>query len=199
MSAQEMKILNCFCCHQEVIYLSDVFDAGGRCLNRQYLDHRKQDEKWSTLIFLLEKNPQGHLCLWRECLYALAPCERPTQLVGAFKVNEHKIWDWRYDEEASRVYHLKGHVMDVYTPSLVPGYPICPNCWTQSQIDVPLEEKGDYCIVEQVGLGVYAVVSHTPRQATTEPTVFWDVVESWGSTWMWENLRITGDISWIAE
>ena len=72
----------------------------------------------------------------------------------------------------------------------------------QSQIDVPLEEKGEYCTVKQVslGLGVYTVVSHAPRpQATTEPTAFWDVVESWGSTWMWDNLRITGDISWKAK
>jgi hypothetical protein len=33
----------------------------------------------------------------------------------------------------------------------------------------------------------------------TEPTAIWNVVEGWGSTWMWDNLRITGDISWIAE
>jgi hypothetical protein len=59
--AQEMKILNCFCCHQEVIYLSAVFDAGGRCLDRWYLDRRKQDEKWLTLISPQEKLPQGHL------------------------------------------------------------------------------------------------------------------------------------------
>jgi hypothetical protein len=48
MSAQVMKILNRFHCHQEVIYLSDVFDAGGRCLDRWYLDRQKQDEKWLT-------------------------------------------------------------------------------------------------------------------------------------------------------
>jgi hypothetical protein len=79
MSAQEMKILNCFRCHQEVMYLLDVFNAGGRCLDRRYLDHSKQDYKWLTLIFLLEKPPQGHLHLCRECLYALAPRGRPAQ------------------------------------------------------------------------------------------------------------------------
>jgi hypothetical protein len=166
----------------------------------RYIDHRKQDEKWSTLTFPQEKKPQGHLCLWMECLYALAPRGRPTQQVGAFKVNGHKIWGWWYDEEASRVYHQKGHVMDIYTPSLVYGYTRRPICWTRSRIDVPLEKIGECCTVKQVSLGVYTVVSHTPRpQATTEPTAFWDVVESWGSTWMWDNLRITGDISWKAK
>jgi hypothetical protein len=114
MSAQEMKILNRFCCHQEVIYLLDVFDAGGRCLDRRYLDRRNQDEKWLTLIFLLEKTLQGHLRRWRKCPYALAPCGRPIQRVGAFKVDGHKIWDWQYNEEASRVYHQKGHVIHIY-------------------------------------------------------------------------------------
>jgi hypothetical protein len=95
------------------------------------------------------KTLQGHLRLWRECLYALDPRGRPTQRVGAFKVNVHKNWDWRYDEEASRVYHHKGHFMDIYTPSLVPGYTRCPNSWMQSQIDVPLEEKGEYCTVNR--------------------------------------------------
>ncbi len=47
---------------------------------------------------------------------------------------------------------------------------------------------------------MYVVVLHTPSpQVTTEPTKFWDMVKSWGSTWMWDNLRIMGDISWIAE
>ncbi len=79
MSAQEMKILNCFSCPQEVICLSDVFNAGGRCLDRRYLDRRQQDEKWLTLIFPLEKPLQGHLRLWRECQYALALRGKPTQ------------------------------------------------------------------------------------------------------------------------
>jgi hypothetical protein len=94
------------------------------------------------------KPMQGHLRLWRECLSALAPHGRPTQQVGAFKANGHKIWDWRYDKEAGRVYHQKGHVMDMYTPSLVPGYTRYPNCWMRSRIDVPLEEKGEYCTVK---------------------------------------------------
>jgi hypothetical protein len=59
--AQEKKILNHFHCHQEVIYLSDVLNAGGRCLDRRYLDRWKQDEIWLTLIFPQEplKNQFG--------------------------------------------------------------------------------------------------------------------------------------------
>jgi hypothetical protein len=70
----------------------------------------------------------------------------------------------------------------------------------RSQIGVSLEEKGEYCTVKQVSLCVYTVVLHSPRpQAWMEPTAFWDMVESWGNTWLWDNLRITGDTLWIAE
>jgi hypothetical protein len=73
--------------------------------------------------------------------------------------------------------------MDIYTPSLVPGYTRHPNCWMLSQIGVPLEGKGEFCTVKQVSLGVYTNVLHTPRShVMMEPTAFWDVVESWGNT-----------------
>jgi hypothetical protein len=102
----------------------------------------------------------------------------------------YKIWDWRYDEETSRVYHRRGHVMEVYTPSMVPQYTRCPNCWTQSWIEIPLEEKGEYCTVKEVGLGLYAVILHTPRpQEAMEPTSFWSVVKSWGNTWLWAEIE----------
>ncbi len=31
------------------------------------------------------------------------------------------------------------------------------------------------------------------------PTDFWSVVEGWGNTWMWDNLIIRGDVTWLAE
>jgi hypothetical protein len=65
------------------------------------------------------------------------------------------------DEDVRQVYHHKGHVMDIFTPSLVPRYTPRPNCWTYAQIDVPLEEIREYCTVKQVSLGGYTVLSHS--------------------------------------
>ncbi len=54
--------------------------------------------------------------------------------------------------------------------------------------------------MKEVSLGEYSVVSYTPQpQETTKPTSFWGVVESWGDTWLWDNLKITSDIGWIAD
>jgi hypothetical protein len=90
--------------------------------------------------------------------------------------------------------------MDVYTPSLVPRYTRRPNCWTRSRIGVPKEEIGKICTIKDVALGVIGVSSYLPRPPEKEaPSLFWSIVESWGNTWMWDNLKITGDIGWIAE
>ena len=67
-NTDELRILNRFCCHQQVVYVSDVLDAGGKCLNRRYLGHRKHTEICSTLIFPQEKPPNKHLKLWRQVL-----------------------------------------------------------------------------------------------------------------------------------
>jgi hypothetical protein len=137
-TAKEKEIINRFQYHQEVVHLSDVFDAGGQCLDKRYLDQWQPGQEWSTLIFPVENPPQGHLRIWQECLYSLAPRSRAVQCVGVYKSKGYKIWDWHYNEETIRVYHHKGHVMDIYTPSMVPQYTRRPNCWTQSQIGIPL-------------------------------------------------------------
>jgi hypothetical protein len=68
------------------------------------------------------------------------------------------------------------------------------------RIGVPKEEIGEICMVKDVALGVISVSSHTPRSPEKEAlSSFWSIVESWGNTWMWDNLQITGDIGWIAE
>jgi hypothetical protein len=73
MNPDKLRILNQFCCHQQVLYVSDVLDAGGKCLNRRYLNHHKHTKTWSNLIFPQEKPPNKHLKLWRQALYSIAP------------------------------------------------------------------------------------------------------------------------------
>jgi hypothetical protein len=133
-------------------------------------------------------------------LYSLALRHRANQSVGQFLTKGHKIWDWRYDEEAKHVYHIMGQRMDIYTPSAVPFYANRPNCWTQSWLNVTHEEIGNICSVRNVGLAVYSVISSAAGPPTpAAPTEFWSVVEGWGNTWMWDNLIIRGDNTWLAK
>jgi hypothetical protein len=33
----------------------------------------------------------------------------------------------------------------------------------------------------------------------TAPSNFWEAIQGWGNTWLWDNLVLSGDTSWIAE
>jgi hypothetical protein len=90
--------------------------------------------------------------------------------------------------------------MDNYAPSLVPRYANRPNCWMRSRIGVACDEIGNMCMVKSVALAVYSIISVAANPPTPEPTSnFWSVIEEWGKTWMWENLTIQGEVSWLAE
>jgi hypothetical protein len=43
---EELEIINRFQCHQQVIHVSDVLDAGGRCLDKKYQSRRQDEETW---------------------------------------------------------------------------------------------------------------------------------------------------------
>jgi hypothetical protein len=100
-----------------------------------------------------------------------------------------------------KVYHHKGQVMDIYSPSTVPAYVNCPNCWPQSRVDVPLKDIVEICTMKEVGnISVHNVSLHTPRPPIKlARSNFWEAIQGWGNMWLWDNLVISGDISWIDE
>jgi hypothetical protein len=90
--------------------------------------------------------------------------------------------------------------MEVYTPSLVPGYANRPNCWTRSRIGVACEEIGAVCSVKSAALAVYSIIFAAAGPPTPDPPLnFWSLIEESGKTWMWEKLTIIGEVLWLAE
>jgi hypothetical protein len=117
-NAEELVQINRYRCHQQVLFVSDVLDASGKAIDKGYLECWKDHINWSVLSFLIKNLPKRDLKLWQQVLYSLAPCGRVQQQVGHFLTKGHKIWEWRYNESAKWVYHIKGNVMDIYTPSV---------------------------------------------------------------------------------
>ena len=88
--------------------------------------------------------------------------------------------------------------MDIYTPSLVPGYANQPNCWTRARIGVRKEACRTLCTVKEAGLAVVSICSFADVATPLPlPTSFWDVIQEWGLDWLWENLRIVGPSDWL--
>ncbi len=101
---------------------------------------------------------------------------------------------------ANQLYHINGPVMDIYTHTAIPPYANQPKCWTRSLLDVASKELGDICTVWSVGLAAYSITLSSAGPPTpAPPTDFWSIIKGWGNTWMWDNLTIRGDITWLAE
>jgi hypothetical protein len=129
----ELLILDQVRCHQQALFLSDVLDAGGKNIASRYLNPRPHNEAWSLLVFPREKLPNRHITMWREALQTIAPHGRMNNRLGQFIRKGHKIWEWRYDQEANRMLRVKDNTMDIYMPSVLPRYAHRPNFWTRSK------------------------------------------------------------------
>ena len=92
---EDLIILNRVRIHQQVVFLSDVMDAGGRKLDKKYLTKRSQGENWSTLRFPVERPPRAHFSKWKEALYwqlkLALTSESKSSLTPATKLG---IGDW---------------------------------------------------------------------------------------------------------
>jgi hypothetical protein len=133
---EELTRLNRVRCHQQVVFLSDIFGLNGRSIDRKYMTRRPEGEKWSTLIFPKERPATRDFTLWRMALEDVAPRGVPRHRLG---------------------------------PQVGPGHKIWPTG------------------------------ARPPEAYEETPTVFWQVLEKWGRTWMWDDLKWEGDDTWIAE
>ena len=152
---EDLLILNRVRIHQQVVFLSDVMDAGGRKLNKKYLKKRPQGENWSTLRFPVERPPRAHFQMWKEALLAIA--------AGIdVRVREFTLdGRWTHDENIARtrLLHIKGEVMDVYTKSQLDQFVNGHNRWTRMSLNVPAEDVGYICSVKKVTKDTMAVLS----------------------------------------
>jgi hypothetical protein len=132
---------------------------GGRAIDRKYMSQRLDTQSWSSLIFPKERPSRSDFKLWKAGLLQLCLGGRQSQTrIQGFQGGGHKVWDWRYDDKGGRVLHLKGNgVMDVYTPSLVPGFETRPNCWTRSRTEVRVEDRRTVRTVKEINLAVWAI------------------------------------------
>jgi hypothetical protein len=198
----ELSRLNRVWLHQQVLFVSNVIDAGGQAIDWKYMSQRLDTQSWSSLIFPKERPSHSDFKLWKAGLLQLCLGSQYSQTrIQGFHGGGHKVWDWRYDEEGGWVLHLKRNgVMDVYTPSLVPGFETPPNCWTCSRTEVRVENCHTVCMVKEINLAVWLICLYAmaaPRPPT--PTDFWEVMQEWGCNWLSKDLQLVGPTEWLAD
>ena len=197
-STEVLRRLNRVRVHQQVLFLSDVLGASVKSLHRKYLKQIGVGGHWSTFLFPKEKPPRKDFRLWKQEIAQLIPAGGIMDRLRNFKAPPQKIWEWRLDNEDTRLLHIKGGVMDLYKLSQVRRYATTPNQRTQVQIAIPKENVGQYCTIREVAPEVIAVVSHMdPPPSPLKHDSFLDVLIEWGCTWMWDSMLLVGKYDWI--
>jgi hypothetical protein len=87
--------------------------------------------------------------------------------------------------------------MDIYTMTNDQNFDLRPNTWTRIKEDTEKRDIGDICSVRE-SRGYVNVLCHSPAHvARISPADFWEVIYTWGETWMWDSIQVTGDLSWL--
>ena len=90
------------------------------------------------------------------------------------------------------MHYIEG-TMDIYKATQMSRHQNTANRWTQVSTNQPAEINGNICSVREVALAIVLINSTaTPPCLQEMPTSFLDVLIEWGSTWLWNSLRLVG-------
>ena len=183
--------------HQQVLYDSDVFNANGTTIDKQYLSPRSRGDKWSSYRFGLQKPPPRDFSLWKEALTQLAPGGRRRTRLGKFLFPGHKIWPWRYDPINEHIFLLTDGTTQKYTKQASTRR-ARHSFYSYAGDTVQDTSHFPFCSVvahdsSRVTMGSYYNPPSSPAQALH----FHELLLTWGNQAFWKNLRYTGDGLWI--
>jgi len=177
--------------YQQAIFISDVFGADGRLIDERYLEARPQEELWSTLRFPKENPSKRAFRLWARALKEVKAFRAGR--LGKVINDGHKIWHWRLDPESNRLLHQAGETVEVYIN-------LRANVYIKSADAPQAQFDGKPCSVQTMSpsrVRLRGSLDSAPRD--DPPEDFLEVLQSWGHTWLWKRIKLTGNTDWIAE
>jgi hypothetical protein len=81
--------------HQQVLFLSDILGAGSELLDEQYLQKRRETDRWSTVKFPREIVTEVEMHLWRTAITQVVAAGPARNRLWTVIEEGHKIWDWQ--------------------------------------------------------------------------------------------------------
>jgi len=84
--------------HQQVLFLSGILGAGGGSVDKRYLQKHWAGERWSLMKFPRKEVTVPEMELRRRAIAQVVSHGPAQASLGSFKVNGHKLWEWRVVE-----------------------------------------------------------------------------------------------------
>jgi hypothetical protein len=122
-------------------------------------------------------------------MHAICPSRCLSRGVGRFVRQTHRIWNWHWNSDESTLHRIKddGISEDVYVAGKKPNRFHFSHSQQRGQLHF-------VCLVQPTVNGQHwRLLSTTPMAADAKPpTTFLGVLKSWGNTWLWENMTVSG-------
>jgi hypothetical protein len=155
---------------------------------------RHNGERRSSLCWPNEQPTHSDFQLRRNALQMICPSRSRATTVGKFIAATHRIQHWAWDEDASTLHRL--HWDDKTEDVFVSGQK--PNRFHYSHT----QQQGKHntvCLVESTLDGDHFQLTSAANFATpaSTPLTFREVLMSWGNSWLWDHLTITGGEFWM--
>jgi len=190
----EVRSINKVRVSQQVLFMSDILTAAGNKIDPEILSPRPHGEARSTMRWPIEQPTESDMNLWRNAMHAICPSRCIGRGVGRFIQKTHRIWRWRWNSDELTLHRTNedGASEDVYVARKKPN-----------QFHFSHRQKwrqhNSVCSVQPTIDGEHWRLASTTLMSTDtkQPSTFLEVLESWGNTWLWEHVTVTGGTEWI--
>jgi hypothetical protein len=116
-----------------------------------------------------------------------------SQVGTIFAHKGNKVWEWRVCTQEQYLLRYAGGTMDVYTATST-----TQRWWKREEMGCDAELLGVPCTVRDGSHGTVAITSAAaPPDPVDLPESFFEVLQEWGNTWMWDSLQLIGDDNWL--
>jgi hypothetical protein len=129
-------------------------------------------------------------------MHSICPSLCSNTGVGRFIGQTHRVWKWYWNTNESTLHRTNndGITEDVFIVGRKP-----------SHFHYSHSQHGKYlstvCLVQPtLEREHWHLLSMAPTaEDDPDPTTFLEVLESWGNTWLWDNMSVLGRMEWIGQ
>ena len=96
----------------------------------------------SKLNFLKEQPPNKYFILWKYAIQQVISAGGIMDRLGNLTRDGQKNWNWRHDEDKSRLLHYIEGAKDIYKATQLSRHQNTTNSWTRVSTNQPVEING---------------------------------------------------------
>ncbi len=116
--------------------------------------------------------------------------------VGRFIGKTHRVWRWFWDKVHSTIHYanLDGVREDVFVSGRKPNRFL----YSHSQ---PRRDHDGICLVQPSMEGEHWRLLSSAMSISQDPaqSLFLEVLQPWGNTWLWEHMAVHGGVAWLEQ